>query len=283
MPHRVKQIIAITMGVILLIATIAAITRDYSPAEDTTVSDNQNNTVQNDEIKDKPDTEANKEDKKEDSSTENNAENDQAQDRDNSDTTVVVTENFVFTATPGDYYTAFARDAIRQYAVKNKLDVSEDRVQQSAASLAYQAGSPFLEVGQIVTINANDISTVLGNVSTTTPPVADTPPPQKDTPETPSNTAFSYTAVAGDSYVLLARRSIDELTKSTNTTLSPEQRIAAETFIISDAGFPAINTNQQVSFQYETIMGAVAKATSLSPAQLQNWQPYAELAGFYAS
>lgn len=299
------------MGIVLLVATFAAITRDYTYNDTILVSDNQNNTTQTDEanntlpeedVKDTtpppqvkvdeitpPDAEESGTNPNQSNSNnvtnndtptiENNA-NDKAPDNNESDKIIVVTDNFVFTATPGDYYTAFARDAIRQYANKNKLDVSEERIQQSAAILAFQAGSPFLEVGQVITITANDIATLLGNTSNTTPPTVDAIQPAEDTSKAPSKTVYSYTAVAGDSYVLFARKAIDEYTTSTNTALSPEQRIAAETFIISDAGFPQIDIGQTVAFTDDTIKDAVDRATSLSATELANWAPYAALAGF---
>jgi len=273
-PLRVKQIIAVTLGIVLLVATIVAITRDYTASNNASVPEN--NTVQTE----KADNKQEAEDKKDTPTTENKTNPSKTPENKESDKTVVVTNNFVFTAKPGDNYTAFARDAIRQYAVKNKLDISEERMEQASATLAYQAGSPFLEVGQVVTITTNDVSKVLGNKSEAITPIADATSPKKDTPEAPSKTTYSFTAESGDSYALLARKAIDEYSKSTNTALNPEQRIAAETFIISDAGFPAIDTNQQVSFSYDTVKGAVTKATGLSPAELQNWQPYATLAGF---
>lgn len=299
------------MGVVLLVATIAAITRDYTYNDNILVSDNKNNTVKNDEANNTPadedvkdttpppeekaneitppateesdnnplQSETNNDTKNDTPTTENNA-NDKAPENNESDKTIVVTDNFVFTATPGDYYTAFARDAIRQYSVTNKLDVSEERIQQSAAILAYQAGSPFLEVGQVVTITANDIATLLGHTSNTTPPSVDGTQPAEDTSKAPSRVEYSYTAEAGDSYVLLARKAIDEYATSTNTALSPEQRIAAETFIINDAGFPQIDIGQTVTFSNDTIKDAVDRATSLSTTELANWAPYAALAGF---
>jgi hypothetical protein len=307
-PTRVKQIIAVTLGIVLLVATIVAITRDYTASNNTSVPDN--NTVQSEKADNKPveqdrkDTtppatnvdektppatenkinsptppETKNSDNKDTPATENNTNTIKTPDNKESDKTVAAKDNFVFTAKPDDNYTGFASDAIRQYAVKNKLNISEERIQQTSATLAYQAGSPFLEVGQVVTITTNDVSMVLGNKSETTPPVADATTPKKDTPEAPSKTSYSYTAEAGDSYVLLARKAIDEYSKSTNTTLSPEQRIAAETYIISDAGFPSLEVGQVVTFSKDSIKNAVNKATNLSASQLVLWQPYVALAG----
>ncbi|MCA9329473.1 hypothetical protein KDA11_02420 [Candidatus Saccharibacteria bacterium] len=284
-PTRVKQIIAVTLGIVLLVATVVAITRDYSAS--TNIAVPENNTDQSEKADNKPVAEDKKDtttpasekvDEKTTPATEGTSNNKTTENKE-SDKTVVVTNNFVFTAKPGDNYTDFARDAIREYAVKNKLDISEERIQQTAATLAYQAGSPFLEVGQVVTITTNDISLVLGNKPEDTTPIADTTTPKKDTPEVPSKTSYSYTAEAGDSYVLLARKAIDEYSKSTNTALNPEQRIAAETFIISDAGFPGLEVGQVVTFSKDSVKNAVNKATGLSASQLALWQPYVALAG----
>jgi hypothetical protein len=188
------------MGIVLLVATIVAITRDYTSNDNNSVSDNQAKTIQTDEASKKPveqgkkDTtppatnvdektppatenkisdqappETNNDDKKDIPATENNANTSSVPENKESDKIVVAKDNFVFTAKPDDNYTGFASDAIRQYAVKNKLNISEERIQQTAATLAFQAGSPFLEVGQVVTITTNDVSMVLGNKSDTTP------------------------------------------------------------------------------------------------------------------
>ena len=51
-PTRVKQIIAVTLGIVLLVATVVAITRDYSAS--TNIAVPENNTDQSEKADNKP-------------------------------------------------------------------------------------------------------------------------------------------------------------------------------------------------------------------------------------
>lgn len=265
------------MGIMLLIATIAAVNRDYSH-----VSDNANNSTQNSEAKDKTDTESIKVEDKDKPASEVTINNSDTTDK-KSDS-VTVTKDFTFTAEPGASYTALAREAVRKYATENKITVNDSQIEEAAARLAHNAGSPYLNIGQEVVISNNDISAIVGSkTESTTPPVADTTPPPSDTAnkpaEKPVEKSFTFVASSGDNYSQFARSAISDYATNNNLKLSGAQRIAAETFIISDAGFPGLAIGQQVTFSNDTIKNAVDKAMSLSPSQLINWQPYANLAG----
>lgn len=191
-------------------------------------------------------------------------------------------DSYSFTAVAGDSYTALARKAVGQYIATNQLSTSKAQQARFAAALASNAGSPLLEIGQVVTIQESDIATLIGKPSgtTETPKEAD----NKDTIDDNSkqdatSTDYSYTADRGDSYSILARRAISEHSVGINLKLTSSQRIAAETTIITAAGFPRLSVGQKVTFSYIDIKDAVSEAQVLSAEQLMIWQPYAARAG----
>jgi hypothetical protein len=264
--HRAQQIIAVSLGVVLVGVIGATLIREYGPSDNGASNNDSTTTVV-----------------KEDAPAQDDKDNTTAppkQDDGTKETADTPTNNFEYTAQPGASYTALARNAVRQYAATNNINLNDSQVEIVAAKLAYNAGSPYLEIGQVVTIKKSDISAIVGDkVATTTPPKDTTTPPKDDKDKKPTVKTYSFVAKAGDAYCLFARSAISEYATSNNMKLSGSQRIAAETFIISDAGFPRLAIGQQVTFSHETIKSAVDKAMSLTPAQLANWQPYATLAG----
>ena len=190
-------------------------------------------------------------------------------------------EKFVYTAEPGDSYTALARDAVEKYVTESKLSITDAQKLQVESDLAVSAGSPLLDIGQVITIEK---SVVAATVKAVVPPEAKAdqvkPVTPKDSKETNTTAAdYNFTAVAGDSYSKLARTAIADYASKANLDLSPSQRIAAETAIIASAGFPRLDINQVVTYTSATIKDAVDASMQLTDAQLLNWQPYALLAG----
>lgn len=190
-------------------------------------------------------------------------------------------EKFVYTAEPGDSYIALARDAVEKYVTESKLSITDAQKLQVESDLAVSAGSPLLDIGQVITIEK---SVVAATVKAVVPPEAKAdqvkPVTPKDSKETNALVAeYSFTAVAGDSYSKLARTAIADYASKANLDLSPSQRIAAETAIIASAGFPRLDINQVVTYTSATIKDAVDASMQLTDAQLLNWQPYALLAG----
>ncbi len=265
--HRAQQVIAISLGIVLTGVILATLIREYGPSDNAATNNGSNTAVVDEDTK----TQDNKDNSKEPPKTDTEPE---------SDKTNNTPKNFEFTAQPGSSYTALARDAVRQYAALNKISLSDAQVEKSAAKLAYDAGSPYLEIGQVVVINNSDVSAIVGVKVEPTPPTDNTvTPPVEDKQDKPIAKSYTFVAQAGDAYCLFARSAISDYAKSANLELSGAQRIAAETFIISDAGFPRLAIGQQVTFSQDTIKNAVDKAMSLSPAELANWHPYANLAG----
>lgn len=191
-------------------------------------------------------------------------------------------EKYTFTAVSGDSYTVLARSAVTQYAEANKLTITDIQKQQAEADLAVRAGSPFLEIGQVVIIQKSDISEVLKIVAPVIaePKESELKVPKEEKKSTDAAKDQSFNAISGDSYSLLTRKAISVYASNSKLTLSPTQRIAAETTIIAAAGFPAINVGQLVTFTHVSIKDAVEAAQDLSVDQLSNWQPYANLVSF---
>ncbi len=190
-------------------------------------------------------------------------------------------KKFTFTAQPGDSYTALARDAVRQYADTYGITVTPAQVSQAAAVLAVNAGSPRLDIGQVVTIEQSDIAVRLGvPVSSSSQAKEASPKSVEKDKATRTTKDFSFTAVSGDSYCLLARRAISEYAANAKLNLLPTQRIAAETTLTAAADFPQINVGQVVNYTAASIKDAVSASQMLSEAQLASWLPYANLAEF---
>ena len=62
------------------------------------------------------------------------------------------TGDYTYTAQPGDSYSAMARKAVQTYGINTKTKLSLAQILYTEAGLTVEAGSPYLEVGQKVTI-----------------------------------------------------------------------------------------------------------------------------------
>ncbi len=93
----------------------------------------------------------------------------------------------------------------------------------------------------------------------------------------------TYTARLGDSYTVLARKSIQAYADATQTEVSKAQIVAAETFLTVDAGSPYLNLGQKVTVDKSVVAKAVAKAQALSPAEIAAWQTYVPYVNFDTS
>lgn len=259
--HRAQQVIAITLGVVLMGVVTATLVREYNSNNTNPTNTGSGTSVVDENTSSKDEDEEPKKEEPEETTT--------------------APKGFTFTAQPGASYTALARESVRQLAAANNVTLTDAQVEKAAARLAYNAGSPYLEIGQVVVISNADVSAILGVKVETTPPTDNTAttPPTEDKDTAQPAKSYSFVAVAGDAYCLFARSAISDYNQANNLNLTGAQRIAAETFIISDAGFPRLAIGQQVTFSHDTIKNAVDKAMSLTPSQLDNWQPYADLAG----
>ena len=203
-------------------------------------------------------------------------------------------DTFVYTASAGSSYTLFAREAVSSVVANQQLQASTAQTLQAEVELANNAGSPLLDVGQAVTISRADVIAALQhagvkidtqNASTTSVAQSresdksrENNAPAKSTQQTQVTTAsadYSATANPGDSYTFHARTAIAKYLQANKQALSPEQRAAAESYIVSAAGAPSLEVGQTVVINAKTIADAVARASSLSASEQTAWSQWA--------
>ena len=151
-------------------------------------------------------------------------------------------------------------------------------------NLVNAAGAPYLEVGQVVNISRADVAKELPAAETTEAKNDTTDAPkqndastqneaakdaQKQTPAATSDVV--KTAAAGDSYTLLAREAVKAAAAG---SLSDAQKIAAETYLASQADFPELVVGQNVTFDSSAVQGALKFARGLTAEQQAVWQAY---------
>lgn len=85
---------------------------------------------------------------------------------------------------------------------------------------------------------------------------------------------YDLIAEQGDSYTLLARKTIQNYAKSMSVRLSPAQIIAAETILTQNAGSPLLEVGQKVNFKNDDLKSVLLSARSLTAEQLSAWQAY---------
>lgn len=189
----------------------------------------------------------------------------------------VASDTYSYTAQAGDSYTGFARTAVSTYAKAHSISLSPADALNAEVALANGAGSPGLEIGQKVTIAAQDIARVVPS-NPSQAKASDTPDTTKDTSSNSSNGDYSYTAVSGDAYSWFARKAVSSYMSSAKVDLSPAQRLAAEADLTTRAGSPLLEIGQQVTLSAAGVKAAVDAARQLSGAQQAAWQAYVPLA-----
>ena len=186
-------------------------------------------------------------------------------------------DTFAYTASAGSSYTLFAREAVSSVVANQQLQASTAQTLQAEVELANNAGSPLLDVGQAVTISRADVVAALQHAGVK----IDAQKTQDSHGSNPQATAASadYNAAAnpGDSYTLHARAAIAKYLQANKQALSPEQRAAAESYIVSAAGAPSLEVGQTVVINAKTIADAVARASALSASEQAAWSQWAAL------
>ena len=199
-----------------------------------------------------------------------------------------------FTATAGDSYTGLARQAVDEYADVHNLQLTDAERLDAEVALANDAGAPYLEIGQKVTIADSAVAAALpAQTETTDTDSAEAKSTKSDDTKTQSKDAqhsspapskteatdtadSSLMAAAGDSYTTLARAAIAKASDRSKTTLNAAQKVAAETYLSEAAGFPALEIGQDISLPASAVDAAIAKAAALSAADQAAWQTYAD-------
>lgn len=89
-----------------------------------------------------------------------------------------------------------------------------------------------------------------------------------------ANESYEYTAQAGDSYSVLARKAVQTYGIENKVNLSQAQIIAAETWITQAANSPILNQGQKVTIAKADVKKFVEQAQKLTSAEQALWQPY---------
>ncbi len=66
-------------------------------------------------------------------------------------------KDYTYTAGAGDSYTTMVRKAVQTYGINNHVALGNARIVYIETMMSQQAGSPFLWVGQKVTIKGSDV------------------------------------------------------------------------------------------------------------------------------
>lgn len=100
------------------------------------------------------------------------------------------------------------------------------------------------------------------------------------TTQTEVSSVYTYTAQAGDSYTVLARKAVQTYGLENKVNLSGAQIVFAETNLTKDAGSPTINLGQKVEFKKDTVKSVIEKAQKLTDAQKKAWDYYVQFVDF---
>ncbi|UTX51093.1 hypothetical protein KI440_02715 [Candidatus Saccharibacteria bacterium TM7i] len=87
---------------------------------------------------------------------------------------------------------------------------------------------------------------------------------------------YIFVARVGDSYTAMVRSAITLYIKSQGISLSPAQRVAAETFLTQKAGAPLLSQAQRVTISADDVKAAVDQAQSLTNDELAVWDVFAD-------
>ena len=85
--------------------------------------------------------------------------------------------------------------------------------------------------------------------------------------------SYTYAVQDGDSYATIVRRAISE---HGGSGLNPAQKIAAETKLAEQAGWPEVDTGQTIKIDSAVLSQAVSLARSMTADEQQSWQAYAD-------
>lgn len=103
-------------------------------------------------------------------------------------------------------------------------------------------------------------------------------PTQRTAPR--AEVTYRYVAQPGDSYSVLARKAVQSYGKETKTNISNARIIFAETGLTQQVGSPLLEIGQIVQISQSSVKQWVDRAKTLSAAQEQAWQYYAQFANF---
>jgi len=184
-------------------------------------------------------------------------------------------DTFAYTASAGSSYTLFAREAVSSVVANQQLQASTTQTLQAEVELTNNAGSPLLDIGQAVTISRTDVIAALQHAGVKIDAQKTQDSHGSNAQAAAASADYSAAANPGDSYTLHARAAIAKYLQANKQALSPEQRAAAESYIVSAAGAPSLEVGQTVVINSKTIADAVARASSLSTSEQAAWSQWA--------
>ena len=184
-------------------------------------------------------------------------------------------DTFAYTASAGSSYTLFAREAVSSVVANQQLQASTTQTLQAEVELTNNAGSPLLDIGQAVTISRTDVIAALQHAGVKIDAQKTQDSHGSNAQAAAASADYSAAANPGDSYTLHARAAIAKYLQANKQALSPEQCAAAESYIVSAAGAPALEVGQTVVINSKTIADAVARASSLSTSEQAAWSQWA--------
>lgn len=184
-------------------------------------------------------------------------------------------DTFVYTASAGSSYTLFAREAVSSVVANQQLQASTAQTLQAEVELANNAGSPLLDIGQAVTISRADVIAALQHAGVKIDAQKTQDSHGSNAQAAAASADYSAAANPGDSYTLHARAAIAKYLQANKQALSPEQRAAAESYIVSAAGAPSLEVGQAVVINAKTIADAVTRASALSVSEQAAWSQWA--------
>ena len=187
------------------------------------------------------------------------------------------TSEYSYTAKLGDSFIGLSRQALTSYSKQTNTTLNSAQLLQAENTLATKAGFPLLDVGQTVAFTPAELKDAVALATTTQVPTQDTKADTKqENQKSATAEAYSATAKAGQSYTIIARQAVTNyLEKNTGTTLTPAQRVAAETYITKAAGEPQLEIGQNVTITKAVIDSAITQASALTPQQQARWNNWA--------
>lgn len=106
---------------------------------------------------------------------------------------------------------------------------------------------------------------------------ANTAQAKEETAPENSNDVFAETAQKSEGLTHLARKAIKTQLSSTGESLSSEQKIYAEDYIVKKTGSRLLEIGETVKFQKSLVNDSIAKAKSLSETQTKNLSKFVPL------
>lgn len=179
---------------------------------------------------------------------------------------------YTYVAEAGDSYTVFARQSVDKYLTEKQAEASSEQRLVAEVTLTNAAGAPYLEIGDKVVIQKSAVAAALGDDAETS--TASVKMDRAVESKESGVKDFEHTAVSGDSYITIVRAAISQ---NGGTELTNAQRVAAETKLAAQAGWPAVDVAEVVKVNATDLKPVLDEVRAMSADQQQAWQTYADM------